>query len=194
MNEYYGVHGTCCSRAEKISDDGFNVGPGHRGTGAYFWRKNSYSEKLAICWFLRCLNAGDYSLEVDKRCATISTKLRCVETEFLDLDDPQNKDHILGLIHQNEVTSEEEMCAVYDRFVETIERQCGHSITLIQSSIRAPNKPVILQRWPGDPTCYIARCSDAIAIDDVVVYEGVTWECIVQSGKLVGEPTRSYVV
>ena len=174
--ELFGTHGTVESLAENIINSEFNIGKGRGGTGIYFWRKNEYSIILAEGWHEFYLNKNKYDNVDKKNFAYINVKIDVEEKNFLDLELAILKDKIAKIAYNKGMkrnTSEEDITALYDYFINRLEEELQTKFYVWQLRV---NAPYTANDYPlsiiGNPICYVVNSNDLITILECYIKEG----------------------
>lgn len=173
-----GTHGTTVSRYESIGSDGFKCrNSGLRGAGAYFWVKSAYAEELAVGWYLKCIKAGTFSKNPDKRCVVITASFDVLPEQYLDIESDEVKSIFLNLIKQHNAEDSRECSEkFYDLFIELMEKELDVIIKLYKVRAYAPTKALpncYPTQLAGSPLCYVARDSQCILINGAKTLENV---------------------
>ena len=90
-----GSHGTCVSLAQVIQRDGFQLGRGRAGKGAYFWcQDRRYNKILALGWYKLRRSQRKFEGERNSFPAIIFVELACEDSRLLDMEDYQLKSRL----------------------------------------------------------------------------------------------------
>lgn len=166
MRELYGSHGTCPKNIDSIERDGFKVGAGRHGTGAYFWSYSIESEiskkrakELAQAYF--CTKLGK-SAQKRKRVrkgnlakelvigpvAILEASIKCSNDSFLDLCDSDMRIMLCDFTEQfvnsreyKALSNDEkkaEMSKIADAFVAEVEAMIGHTAIVVAMEADPP--------------------------------------------------------
>jgi len=176
--DFVGTHGTTASRHKSIDSNGFVCHQdGLRGSGAYFWIKSAYSEELAVGWYLKCLKAGAFSKDEDKRCVVITASFDVLADQYLDTESDEMKSLFLELVKiHNAEDSRNYSSKFYDLFIELMEKELNTIIKLYKVRAYAPTKAspnCYPTQLAGSPLCYVARYSQCILINGAKTLENV---------------------
>ncbi|MDA3810822.1 MAG: hypothetical protein PF518_10920 [Spirochaetaceae bacterium] len=167
--ELFGTHGTTISRAESLCRTGFEISAGRGGTGAYFWRNNSYATVLAKGWYDNATRRGDYSKDINKKYSCLSVRISLSEEFYLNLEDPEIRDHLALVLKMRGLGWEsskdrEKLAQVFDMFISDLESDLGIEYEAWQIRIAAPNKVDYPYNALGHPICYIVKNKKRITI------------------------------
>lgn len=173
--ELIGLHGTSRSRADNILKSNFKPYPGRAGKGIYFWRENAFSKIIAKSWFNFSLKKNNYDLDADKNFAYFKVKISVNEENFLDLELPELKDQLAVIAEKRNIdrkTREDVISALFDYFIDTLEKELKTSFKVWQARVNAPYDCV---EYPlsllGNPICYVVIDSACISICSCYVLE-----------------------
>lgn len=175
--ELYGTHGTHEEAARSIINTGFRHGAGRGGSGVYFWHKNAFSTLLAEGWYnFSSKNNPDYKISEDSPFTCIEVKINVDNRNFLDLEHKVVKDRIAEIVLEKGYTrkiEEEEISAIYDRFVSRLEKELETNFYVRQLRV---NPPITLRKsYPqkiiGNPLCYVVNNNSLISLLSCYVKE-----------------------
>ncbi|MEZ9316499.1 hypothetical protein AB4188_13400 [Vibrio lentus] len=183
MEFYKGTHGTTCSVASAITQQGFKEGPGIRGTGIYFWLYQyeallDEAENLAIAWWSYSENKGDYSGHKDKACAIVLADLDTSPDDVFDLESKRQGIMAMSLAIKEKLDdsslSEDErkqlLTGIHDLFVKKYEEKLGKKFDAVQVKVPSPNG--FKSRFHRDingnqPLCLVIRNNDIVKVTDI---------------------------
>lgn len=173
MELHKGTHGTCKSRAIVISEKGFEIFNSYpiRGNGVYFWRDNAYGVELALSWYKKQFMNGEYSREKIQTCSVIKANIKAEKDQIINLEDPDIKDIILKTIKDKGIRSKRDICAVFDRYIETVERVIRKKIQLILTQVQSPESDVYPRKYINTAYCYVVCQIDCIHITAIDHYD-----------------------
>lgn len=175
-----GTHGTCASRAESITQNGFNLpSSGLRGTGIYFWGYTNKALKgrtadLALSWHAISLKRGCYSKDRDKSAAVIFASIHVEGNALLDLESDLIRDRfetfVLTIGQTNPqlgIDTPDSISDTYDMFIDMIERKTGDPFKVIHVRVQSPNKykSNLGKDYTGNPSCYVVKDQQAIEVE-----------------------------
>lgn len=94
-----GFHATTRTAAESIHVNGFEVGAGRLGTGAYFWRYDTdptIAKTLGTHWYLYQKNkqSSPYEGQPDQRGVLLHYKLTVEQNEFASFEGPRAQESL----------------------------------------------------------------------------------------------------
>lgn len=169
-----GTHGTSFSRAGQIGTNGFSVGRGRGGAGAYFWRKSYYSEHLAVAWHRFRESVGEYAGEANPSCAIIFVELSLSSAEYLNMEAQSVKDGLAVLAEKRKIRDDwDEVAALYDLFITELESVFRTKYKVIELQVSPPPVKFFRVKYRpkvvGWPHCYVVR--DISCISKVQVKE-----------------------
>lgn len=183
MDFYKGTHGTTRSSADSIMQQGFQMGPGIRGTGIYFWLYQydallDEAENLAIAWWSYSNKKGDYSEHKDSSCAIVLADLDTSPESVFDLE--SNRQGIMAVSVKindklNDPSLSEDdrkqlLTGIHDYFVEQYEKRSGSKFDAVQVKVAPPKhfKSQFHRDVSGNqPLCLVIRNNDIVKITDV---------------------------
>ncbi len=173
MELHKGTHGTCKSRAIVISEKGFEKFPSHpiRGNGVYFWRDNVHGVELAIAWYKKQFKNGEYSREKIQTCSVVKADIKAKEDQTINLEDPDIKDIILKTIKDKGIKSKHDICAVFDRYIEFVERGIKKKIQLVLTQVQTPDSDVYPRKYINTAYCYVVCQIDCIHVTAIDHYD-----------------------
>jgi hypothetical protein len=168
-----GTHGTCVSFAADIKLHGFNIGPGRRGRGAYFWSYSNTAKDYATClakaWWKHAESAKQYQSAVDRCCRVLDVDIEVEENAFLDLEAHAVKQRLvpfLNDVYKRVAAAEHKHLAAkaYDLFVERTEKAIARTIKVVHVTANPPRR----EHFPHEcarvlpseacvPSCYVVR-------------------------------------
>jgi hypothetical protein len=152
--DYYGMHGTCRTFADKIVSNGFNQGVGRHGTGVYFWESSleSYLRNHSIRlsqYFAQDMKAkGYYKAANDDTPTVLSTQLTLTDSnQFLDLEEYEinamfkafmlkSTDYLNSA--KNTSDAKRKSSIVFQKFIEIVEKCKSVKINMIRVKTSAP--------------------------------------------------------
>jgi len=171
MLVFKGTHGTTISAAQDITlHNSFQkTKDGYAGSGVYFWRyNNEYAKDLAVCWYDSRVRKGKFR---ENEGAVIYVDIRVKEDEFLDLETPFMKD-IFGTFAMMQLDENDEIReqkgAMYDLFIEQLEKNTGMKYKVFQIRIPPPKRCHTYSKLLlllGDPLCYVVRDESCISLE-----------------------------
>lgn len=186
LSVYKGTHGTCRSCAESIQNNGFNIGKGLRGSGAYFWPYNpelaslaDISENLAISWWLFEHQKGSYSSFKDKLCAVIDTRFNLNPEDIFEFEIYRDQfiefcHKVMGRLEENsdnQPINKECLSGLYDTFISLVEKKNTHPYKAIKVRVQAPKKfsarCKINSDILGQPECMVIKDANVISIEQI---------------------------
>lgn len=138
-----GTHGTTCSRAAIIEENGFTTGAiCFWGVGVYFFHREPNGLEFACKWYETALNRGQYEGDEDSGCAIIHVKIAVLEEHFFDADAPavsklreKLENSIRGQMFTDDVKNK-----IRDLWLKEYERLEGREIKVFTASIPLPRK------------------------------------------------------
>lgn len=161
----HGLHATCVSNYQEICARGFETGKGLRGTGVYFWEDEDKDIALGLAksWYeyakkvLRSYNECEHNDMI-----IIYGEWDIEENELLDIDSRPLRYQIykMGQDYLINMTDRNNMCTLYDMFINRLEAKIGTSFKVIGATVSpmpydyAPQYPTQVL---GPPYCYIVR-------------------------------------
>lgn len=165
----FGTHGTTVAKAEKIEEKGFELKPGRRGTGAYFWRQGKYSRLLAIAWWDQSKKKGLYSGDHNIRCAILHAEFNIKENQYLFLSvERKEKVAQIAISKSIDIKNKKRISDLFDMVIREWEKEKKTTFKVIESAVSPPNSEYCRKKFPkiivGDPHCYLARTNDCIGI------------------------------
>ncbi len=167
-----GTHGTTTFAAQDITQHNSfqKTKDGYAGSGIYFWRFNDYARDLAVCWYNHRVRKGKFR---ENEGAVIYVDIRVREDEFLDLETPFMKD-IFGTFAMMQLGENEDIReqkgAMYDLFIEQLEKNMGMKYKVFQIRIPPPKKCHTYSKLHlllGDPLCYVVRDESCIHLEKI---------------------------
>lgn len=134
--KYKGTHGTSHSRALSIHSGSFHkpTYSGRAGSGVYFWaydRDPSLAKELAIRWWQKSHDDGEYSCDDCKEHAVIFANIDIEKKDTINLDCLELREMLSRLIKQNRVNSFSDKAKVYEIFLNRIEARRNTPYELI---------------------------------------------------------------
>lgn len=179
---YKGTHGTTCSAADTILSEGFNKGPGLRGSGVYFWLYQfaellQEAEHLAIAWYNKEFKKGSYSKHKNKNCAVVLADLDTKDQDVFDFE--AKRQHFMvyakatmDKLGETELSEEEEkaiLSGLHDRFFNHWEEKVENSFDAVLVRVQAPPrfKSLFHRDVASQPHCILVRNEGIIKITDV---------------------------
>lgn len=166
MVKLEGVHGTSKGFSEVIEKDGFRIGKGRLGTGAYFWRQGKYARQLAVGWFVFRRNRTEYG-EENPKCVVIYVGIECEDAELLDLLNPEVREELARLVASQRLgtdITDRQTAALYDLFVERFEAKLKTKFKVLQSGAAPPPNTPYPMKVLGAPLALLARDPKSISI------------------------------
>lgn len=142
-----GTHGTCASFAEKIRNNGFTIGPGRRGKGAYFWGyinpTREYASALAKAWWSQAKSMNKYDSASNQSYSELHVEIKTEDGRFLDLEEHTMKQVLLQFvndIYKRKLPKERANLTrnAYDLFVAMIETQSHKKFDVIYATVNPP--------------------------------------------------------
>lgn len=138
-----GAHGTTACRAFKIIEDGFRLGGMcFWGLGVYFFPRQPEGKQLAINWYNRNLDCGEYNGDEDDSCAVVYAEISVDEENYFNLLDH----NVLDLYYEHEddmrakkYTTDEKNFA-RDQWLRAFEALYKEEIKVFLGSIPVPKK------------------------------------------------------
>lgn len=172
MELHKGTHGTCKSRAIVISEKGFEMFNSQpiRGNGVYFWRDNTYGVELAMCWYKKQFSKGEYSREKLQTCSVIKADIKAEQDQTINMEDPAIKDIVLKTIQDKGVKSKHGICAVFDKYIEFVERGIKKKIQMVLTQVQAPESDIYPKAYINTAYCYVVRQIDCISVTAIDHY------------------------
>lgn len=152
--DYYGMHGTCRTFADKIVLNGFFQGLGRHGKGVYLWESSSdkilrdHSIELSQYFAQDMKNKGFYIKANDDTPTVLSTQLTLTDgNQFLDLEEYEinamfkafmlkSKEYLT--LAKDKSDAKKKSSIVFQKFIEIIEKHKSVKINVIRVKTSAP--------------------------------------------------------
>ncbi len=164
--KYSGSHGTTQTRFLEITNNGFNVGAGYRGTGVYFWENTGYARELAIGWYVNAKRNGVYKKDEDSRCSIVWATLTAIKNEVIDYTDPKWREQLLKLFKKlDQPDSSEKACDLYDLLTTRIEKTLNTTIKIIITMVHPPKSSCYPTQTYGMAYCYVVTDTGCINVE-----------------------------
>lgn len=183
MEFYKGTHGTTSTAAMSIRESGFDVRPGIRGTGIYFWLYQyeallDEAKNLAIAWWSHSHKKGDYSGHKDQSCAIVMADLNTSPEDVFDLENKRQGimamfDAVNERLNDPSIKEDEKkelLTGIHDVFVQKYEEKEGRKYSAVQ--VKVPPPKGFKSRFDRDisgnqPLCLVVRDGGIVNITDV---------------------------
>lgn len=166
-----GTHGTSFSRSREIAANGFRLGMGRGGTGAYFWRAGRYAEYLAVAWYNSKKSEGEYRGDEHPGCAVIFVKLSVSNTELLNAESHGFKDRLATIAEKWGIgESTKQIASLFDWFISELEKDLKIRYKVVELRVAPP--PLEFRReyrikLLGAPLCYVARDPSCVSVESI---------------------------